>query len=267
MDLDLRKLRYFTAVAEHQHFGRAAESLYIAQPVLSRQIRSLERELGCALLERTTRSVQLTAAGQQLFTDATALLSSAAAATRRTHEAARGIRRLMIGFVPGLQVSPAVRAFHSDHPDVEVELLRLDWFEQSEALRDGRVDVGYLRRPFDDTDLRTYPVGSEPRVVVLPRDHPLAGRRRLRMAALAGETVLDPARRRTANMEEKLELVASGEGLALLPRSVARFYSRPDLVHRVIADAETHELCLAVVDRPARSVEHDFLAIARATLG
>ena len=70
MDLDLRKLRYFAAVAEHRHFGQAAEQLYIAQPVLSRQIRALEHELGCALLARTTRSVQLTRAGEQLYEEA-----------------------------------------------------------------------------------------------------------------------------------------------------------------------------------------------------
>ena len=74
MDLDLRKLRYFVAVAEHRHFGRAAEQLYIAQPVLSRQIRALERELGCALFVRTTRNVQLTQAGEQLLPHAERIL-------------------------------------------------------------------------------------------------------------------------------------------------------------------------------------------------
>src|SRR4051794_40094471 len=115
MDLDLRKLRYFMAVAEHEHFGRAAEQLYIAQPVLSRQIRALEQELGCALLERTTRSVQLTPAGKQLYEDAPGVLASAAAATRRVHEVARGVERLVVGFAPALHVSAAVRAFTNAH--------------------------------------------------------------------------------------------------------------------------------------------------------
>lgn len=266
MDLDLRKLRYFAAVAEHQHFGRAAESLYIAQPVLSRQIRSLERDLGCTLLERTTRSVRLTPAGEQLYADATGLLASAEAATRRTHEVARGLHRLVVGFVPGLQVSAAVRAFGVDHPGVEVELVRLDWFEQTRTIRDGRVDVGYLRRPFDDDGITVFPMTSEPRVVVMPADHRLAARRRLRMAALVGENVLDPTRRRLSSMEEKLELVASGEGVALLPRSVARFYSRPDVVHRTVVDAEPLELCLAVAEGRNRGIRREFLTIARQVL-
>src|SRR4051794_36162306 len=100
MDLDLRKLRYFVAVAEQGHFGRAAQKLFIAQPVLSRQIRALEDELGCALLVRTTRSVQLTPAGMQLYGDAPGMLSAAAETARRVHEAARGVERLVVGFAP-----------------------------------------------------------------------------------------------------------------------------------------------------------------------
>lgn len=103
MDLDLRKLRYFAAVAEHEHFGRAAAQLYIAQPVLSRQIRALEQELGCDLFERTTRNVRLTAAGEQLQHEAARLLVEAADATRRVHQAARGDTCLLVGFAPGLR--------------------------------------------------------------------------------------------------------------------------------------------------------------------
>src|ERR1700712_4549767 len=111
MDLDLRKLRYFVAVADHRHFGRAAEQLYIAQPVLSRQIRALEQELGCALLVRTTRNVQLTPAGEQLQEEARGLFASVDSAVRHVHEVARGVERLVVGFAPGLHVSEAMVAF------------------------------------------------------------------------------------------------------------------------------------------------------------
>jgi DNA-binding transcriptional LysR family regulator len=169
MDLDLRKLRYFAAVAEHRHFGHAAEELRIAQPVLSRQVRALERELGCALFERTTRAVQLTSAGEQLLADVPSVLGTAAAATRRVHRAARGARRLVIGFAPGLSVAGVVSVFQQAHPGIDVDMQRLNWFEQGEALRDGRVDVGYLRRPFDGDGIRCVPVGSELAVACLPR--------------------------------------------------------------------------------------------------
>src|SRR3989442_1432832 len=113
MDLDLRKLRYFVAVAEHRHFGRAAEQLFIAQPVLSRQIRAFEQELQCALLVRTTRSVELTAAGEQLYEDAQGVLAAVAAAVRRVHDVDRAVQRLVVAFSPGLHVSNAIRAFTS----------------------------------------------------------------------------------------------------------------------------------------------------------
>jgi DNA-binding transcriptional LysR family regulator len=265
MDLDLRKLRYFTAVAQHEHFGRAARQLHIAQPVLSRQIRALEQELGCALLVRTTRSVRLTPAGRQLYEDAPGVLAAAQAATRRVHGAARA-DRLVVGFAPGLSVSPAIRAFTRTHPDVEIELLHLNWYEKGEALRDGRADVGFLRHPFDTDGIHTIPVGSEPKVVCLPTTHPLASRRRLTLAALDGETILDFQARRTATVEEKLELVAVGQGIALLPRSIARSYSRPDLVHRPVTDVPPTEICLAVLEARRDGHVNAFLTTATHTL-
>jgi DNA-binding transcriptional LysR family regulator len=247
MDLDLRKLRYFAAVAEFEHFGRAAEHLYIAQPVLSRQIRALEQELGCVLLERTTRNVRVTEAGRQLQHEALDLLAGAAAATRRVHQAARGSTRLVVGFAPGLSVAAAVRRYTAEHHGIEIQVLRLNWYEQAEALRDGRADVGYLRQPFDATGLTTKNIGSEPSVAYLPADHPLAAKRRLILADLAAYTTLDAQVRRTATIEEKLELVATGQGIAVLPRSVAQYYTRPDLVNRPVVDAPEHGLCICTI--------------------
>jgi DNA-binding transcriptional LysR family regulator len=266
MDLDLRKLRYFAAVAEHHHFGRAAEQLYIAQPVLSRQIRALERELGCALFVRTTRSVQLTPAGKQLHEETQRVFASVDSAIRRVHEIDRGVERLVVAFAPGLHVSEAVRAFTATHPDIEIDLLPLHWWEQDAPLRDGRSDVGYLRRPFNDTGFRTIPIGHESKVACVPVSHPLAGRRVLISADLDGELILDAQQRRTSSVEEKFELIASGHGIAVVPRSVAMSYSRPDLVYLPITDAAPVETCLVMAEERHGARLVDFLEIAARTL-
>ena len=266
MDLDLRKLRYFAAVAEHRHFGRAAEQLYIAQPVLSRQVRALEQDLGCALFERTTRSVQLTPAGRLLQEEARRVFTTVDAVVRRVHEVDRGVERLVVAFAPGLRVSETVRAFTFTHPDVEIELLHLPWWEQDAPLRDGRADVGYLRRPFDDAGLRAIRIGSDPKVACLPGSHKLARRPSLSLADLEGESILDATRRRTSSVEEKFELVAAGHGIAVVPISVATSYSRPDLVYRPLTDAVPLETCLVVMaDRQDQRVA-DFLTVAAETL-
>jgi DNA-binding transcriptional LysR family regulator len=247
MDLDLRKVRYFAELAQQQHFGRAAELLHIAQPVLSRQIRALEAELGCDLLERTTRSVTLTPAGLQLHRTAPELLAASNSTVRGVHEVARGTKHLAVGFAPGLSIAPAIQAFEDEHPEVEVDLVRLNWYEQGEALADGRIDVGYLRRPFDDRGLHTIPIGEEGSVVFLPSTHELAGRDFLLLADLDGEKVLDGERRHTSTIEEKLELVAAGHGVAILPESVGKYYSSENLSRLPLTDAPAHPLCLAAL--------------------
>ncbi|MFB7666019.1 LysR family transcriptional regulator [Kitasatospora sp. NPDC056138] len=266
MDLDLRKLRYFVAVAEHRQFGRAAQALFIAQPVLSRQIRAFERELGCPLFTRTTRSVELTPAGLQLYDEARRITTVVETALRRVHEAGRGEQRLVVAFSPGLHVSDAIRAFTARHPEVGIDVFPLRWWEQDAPLRDGRAHVGYLRRPFDDAGLRTVPIGHETKVACLPVTHPLAGRHALTSADLDGEPVLDARTRRTSSLEEKFELIASGQGIALVPLSVAASYSRPDLVHLPVTDAPPVGTCLAVPENGCAGPVPDFLDIATATL-
>ena len=142
-DVDLRKLRYFVTVAEHLHFGRAAEALHIAQPVLSRQIRALEEELDAPLFVRDKRATELTPAGRQLLADAGPLLASADALRRRVTRAARGSGSFTIGFMPGLMVTGAVRALASRHPQLTVNVLRTNWDDQTAVVHDGRVDVSH----------------------------------------------------------------------------------------------------------------------------
>ncbi|MFE5585092.1 LysR family transcriptional regulator [Kitasatospora sp. NPDC056531] len=267
MDLDLRKLRYFVAVAEHGQFGRAAQALFIAQPVLSRQIRAFERELGCALFTRTTRSVELTAAGRQLYEEAQRITATVDTALQRVQEAARGERWLVVAFSPGLHVSEAIRAFSAHHPEVGIDVLPLRWWERDAPLRDGRAHVGYLRHPFDDAGLRTVPIGHETKVACLPVTHPLTGRSSLTSADLDGEPILDARARRTYTLDEKFELIASGQGVALVPLSVAGSYSRPDLAYLPVTDLPPVETCLAVPqDGDCAGVVRDFLGIATATL-
>ncbi|MEU1072971.1 MULTISPECIES: LysR family transcriptional regulator [unclassified Streptomyces] len=266
MDLDLRKLRYFVAVAEHRHFGRAAQALFIAQPVLSRQIRAFEQELGCPLFTRSTRSVELTRAGERLYDEASRISTVVEGALHRVREAQRGEQRLVVAFSAGLQVSHAIRVFTANHPEVEIDVLPLHWQERDAPLRDGRAHVAYLRGPFDDTGLRTVPIGHETKVACLPATHPLADRRALTSADLEDEPVLDVKSRRTASLDEKFELVASGQGIALVPVSITHSYSRPDLVYVPVMDAVPVPTCLAVREDDGAYPVADFLDIATAEL-
>jgi DNA-binding transcriptional LysR family regulator len=263
-DLDLRRLRYFVAVADSLNFGRAAEQLMIAQPVLSRQIRVLEGELGATLFNRDTRGTELTPLGHQLRREAGSLLDAAAAVRRRIAVAARGATVLTVGFMPGLIVTEDVRAFQLQRPGVTVEVMRTGWDDQVQVLRDGRADVSYLRAPFDATGIATAPLFAEPRVVMIPTSHALAGRASVGLGDLRAEHLLqNPAavpewsgaageagNRRPAvrpvsrTVEEKLELVAAGRGIAIFPLSTATFYRRADVTSVPIADLGPSEVML-----------------------
>jgi DNA-binding transcriptional LysR family regulator len=190
VDLDLRKLRYFVAVAEELNFRRAALRLHLAQPVLSRQIRALEDDLHAQLFTRDSAGTQLTAAGCQLLTDATVLLANAEAALHRVAQAAAGIVTFTVGFMPGLTITEPVRALGAAHPDISVEVLRTDWTDQITVLHDGRADIGYVRMPVDLTGLQSSLLFTEPRVAVLPTSHRLAGKEKVSIHDLADEHLL-----------------------------------------------------------------------------
>jgi DNA-binding transcriptional LysR family regulator len=272
MDLDLRKLRYFVAVADHLNFGRAAAALHIAQPVLSRQIRVLEQELKVQLFVRDKRSTELTAAGRQLLADARPLLSAAAAARRRAVLAGRDA--FTVGFMPGLLVTAAVRELSARHPELSVQVMRTSWDDQVEVLRDGRVDVSYVRLPVDERGLRVEPLLTEPRVAVLPADHRLADKDSVQLTDLADEPLLQspdavpewPNSRAVPfrTVEEKLEHVAAGHGVVVLPRSTATFYTRPDVTHTPIDDVTPNEVGVAWDATRRAPVIREFVAIALA---
>src|SRR3984957_16070042 len=190
MDLDLRKLRYFVAVADKLHFGRAADELHIAQPALSRQIRALEHDLGTPLLTRDSHGVALTDAGRQLLTDAGPLLASAHAVRRRGAGAARGSQRLMVGFRAGIPATPAIQLFAARHPDVIVDMQRIEGDDQAPMLLDGRIDVGYVRLPIDEAGLRVVPLYTEPRGGVPPAGPRGPAKEQVPEAPLAGEPLV-----------------------------------------------------------------------------
>jgi DNA-binding transcriptional LysR family regulator len=279
MDLDLRKLRYFVTVADRLHFGRAAEDLYISQPVLSRQIRALEQDLGTPLLTRDSHGVALTDAGKQLLTDAGPLLASAHAVRRRVTVAARGSQRLMVGFRAGVAVTPAVREFATRHPDVLVDVQRIESDDQATVLLDGRIDVGYVRLPIDEAGLRVVPLYTEPRVAVLPSGHRLAGREQITEADLAGEPLvwdvdssMQPTRRphpnagyRVRGVDETLEHVAAGRGVSFLARSATVFYSHPEVSYVPIPDLAPDQVCLAMAESRTSPTVEDFFTAAQVT--
>ena len=282
MDVDLRKLRYFVAVAEHLHFGRAAEALHIAQPVLSRQIKVLEDDLKAPLFVRDKRATELTPAGAQLLAEARPLLANAAALRRRVTRVARGPATFVVGFMPGLIVTAPIRALVSRHPELTVEVIRTTWTDQTDVIHDGRADVSFVRLPIDQQGLTIQQLHTEARVAALPADHRLAGKGTISIADLADEHLLqDPnavpewrdvateLRTRTRrpapffhSVEEKLEHVAAGHGVCVLPLSVAMFYSRVDITHVAITDIAPNQICLAWDSTRRSRVIHEFAAIA-----
>jgi DNA-binding transcriptional LysR family regulator len=283
MDLDLRKIRYFMAVAQELNFGRAAQVLHIAQPVLSRQIRALEAELGVQLLVRDRRGVELTAAGEALRADAAPLLASAEALRRRVGRAAHGADSFTVAFIAGVIVTGAVRALAAAHPQLTVEVLRTSLASQTEVLRDGQADVSYVRLPVDQSGLKVSVLFDEPRVVVVPAGHRLAGKPMLHLADLAGETLLQPPdvvpewRALTGDtaprnvpaalaVEEKLEHVASGRGIVVLPRSTATFYQRPGITSIAVADIGPSRVALAWDATRRSRLIHEFAGFAAAHL-
>ncbi|MCU1643566.1 MAG: HTH-type transcriptional regulator BenM [Nocardia sp.] len=245
--VELRHLRYFLAVAEELHFGRAAARLHIAQPALTQQIQRLETLLGTRLFDRTSRSVALTAAGAVLRERATALLGHAArdlAEITRIGQGSQGT--LHLGFVPSvLPLEPlrGVREFRDRFPLVQVELMEGFTSHLMAKLATGSLDMAIVRDPDEQSGTVTVPLITEPFVAVLPADHPEAGRATITGAELADDPLvffpsaagalaydknLSPlltSGRRPRIVQEAtnwtilLYLVAAGLGVTVAPRS------------------------------------------------
>ena len=262
-DLEVRQLRYFVAVAEELHFGRAAGRLGMAQPPLSRAIRDLERQLGVVLLERTTRQVRLTTAGEVLLRDARTALEAVTAAARRARQAGSpspGLRVALKADVDGGLLPQILDAYCADDAALPPELVLGGFGEQPQALRDGLADVALLLRPFDDRGLDSEPLLTEPLLAALAAADPLAARTRLCLADLAGRRLPGgsaashgrPAGPRRAgqappasNLSEIFSLVETGSVVFFAPASVARRYPRPGIAYRPVSDLPDSTLAVA----------------------
>jgi DNA-binding transcriptional LysR family regulator len=192
--MELRHLRYFVIVAEELHFGRAADRLQLSQPALSKQIVSLEQELGVQLLTRTKRTVQLTPAGQAFFEQAQQLLRQAEAAIQLTQRCDRGeIGELTIGFTETAVhtiLPQLVREFRQNYPTVEVNLLGLATEAQVAALNQNKIDLAFLHPPIDARGIELHPILTETFLAVLPQQHPLLQYDRIPLKAFANEPLI-----------------------------------------------------------------------------
>ncbi|MEV4526541.1 LysR substrate-binding domain-containing protein [Streptosporangium sp. NPDC049304] len=254
--LEVRELRYFIAVAEELHFGRAAERVGIAQPPLSRAIQRLERRLGVTLLERSSRSVRLTTAGETLLDEGRTALAAMARAARSAQRAGEPEPRLIMAMKAagdGGLLSELLATYRARYADVHVDVHICGPGEQASLLRDGHADVAFMHSPQRDfAGLDTVDLLVEHQVAVMPRHHRLAGRDRLSMADLAGETMpvwpgarsADAAGPRIRDTGQLAQLITWGHVVALLPESVRDHLPR-SLVCTPVPDAPTTTLMLA----------------------
>lgn len=251
MNIELRHLRYFIAVAEELHFGRAAQRLNISQPPLSQQIQLLEQQIGARLLARTNRSVTLTAAGEQFLQDARQILqnvSQAADKATRLHHGVAG--ELRVGFTSSApfitRVSDALFTFRQRYPQVHLLVQEINTRQQLEPLSDGRLDLGVMRNTQLPDNLDHQLLLREPLCALVHRAHPLAQQQSISLQALANEPFVffDPQvgtalysdilallqrhniqpwiNQEVGEAMTILGLVATGLGVSILPASFQR---------------------------------------------
>lgn len=293
--MELRHLRYFVAVAEELHFGRAAQRLFMAQPPLSQQILQLEREIGTALFARTNRRVELTPAGQVFLQEAREILARVDHAVLTAQRASRGEAGwLGVGFVASAtyDVLPVIlRRFRERFPEVELVLTELLGTEQGTALRENRIHVGFARLPSDVEGIVLETVAQNSLMVALPTTHRLAEQETLALHDLAEEPfILFPRQpesnyadyiirlcasagftpnivQKTGEMQTAVSLVYAGIGVAIVPASVQNL-RREGVVYRPFAEpVPTIALTMCYRRHDPSPILPHFLAIARETAG
>ncbi|MCZ0206460.1 LysR family transcriptional regulator [Streptomyces sp. UMAF16] len=288
MDVDLRLLRCFVAVAEEGTLTRAAERLFVSQPALTKQIRQLETRLGVRLFTRSRTGMALTEPGRTLAERAPALLAGWDQALRETRSAARrAARSLRVGFLASAanEATPRIiTEFTRRRPGWRVEMRQATWSDPSAGLADGEVDAALLRLPLTGQDaLRTAVLFTEPRWVALPEGHPLAARDTIPFRDLWDEPFVaappETGRWRdhwlaadereghpvrigavTDQPDDWLSAIANGYGIALAPASAARFYARPGITYRPVTDVSPSRVAVAwAAAHDADPVVQDFV--------
>ncbi|XZE56889.1 LysR family transcriptional regulator [Planctomycetaceae bacterium SH139] len=259
--LETRQLRYFLTVAETLHFGQAAERLGIAQPPLSKQIRNMESQLGVQLFRRTSRVVELTAAGEQLIPEARLILELIDSFAVTAGQYGQGVLgQLHVGAVsPALDtfLPPIIQQMRTDHPEVQVTLHEQRTAEQLRRLETGQLDIGFIRHYRHDLDgLQSKLIQREPYVLAVCAKHPLAGKKQIHLSELDEAPMIMAPRelrrelhddifaclqRAGANIQiiqeatskrTELALVAAGIGHALVPQSYQVCFPRSDVRYR-----------------------------------
>jgi DNA-binding transcriptional LysR family regulator len=296
MNIELRHLRYFVAVAEEASFTAAARRVHVAQQVLSSQIRQLEDVLGVALLRRTSRGVSVTPAGSAFLDGARetlATLDRGITAARNTAHAITG--QLVVGLsvaATGRTPTTLLAAFRQAHPQIEVRLQTFELTQPAAGLLDRSSDVAFVRPPIAAPGLSLEQVAEEPRIFVLPSDHPLAGRDQLGLDDVAGipwvaaDTATDgcdPTCWRddwlvsprpggdqpiigavARTIEEWREHVVAGRGISLCPASAETFHPRPGITFVPSRGVPPTALCVAWRSDDADQAVHRFVEVVTA---
>lgn len=270
--MNFRQLRYFVAVAEERHFGRAAQRMFMSQPPLSIQIRHLEDELGVKLFDRHTRRVKLTDAGRTFLEYAYEILAISEQACQVAVEAQSGLRgRLAIGFISSATLTvlpPALRAFQLQYPAVTMDLKEISSGHQADALYKGTIQVGLLRLPLQAPGLSIEPLLRETLYVAMPEDHDMATLSSIPLARVAQHPLIFFNRQHIPGLHDQIQglfhaigatpnvaqyavslqtiigLVASNIGLAIVPESSQRLH-RDGIVYRRL-DADNVDTWMAI---------------------
>src|SRR4051794_9026736 len=273
MDVHVRDLRYFLAIARELNFTRAAETLHVSQPALSKQIRAMERQLRVTLFERGGGGVRLTRAGAELVPYAERMAESWEGAKRSLSQASDCTLVIGMHTSPGRGLLPRVRAMMvADCPDVELELRHMPWSDRTAGLSDRSTDAAFVWLPLPQPPYRWVTIAREPRLVALPNDHALAAQTSVAMADLLDEPFLalpesagplrdywlalndrdgHPVRiaAEINDTEETYEAVASGIGICLLAAGNAPIFARGEVTMLAVPDLSPSELVLAWNER------------------